>query len=350
MSKNTFFRICALAAAIVLPLSLLSGCARKARSFDTFAMGSAMNVKLYTSEEIASKYFPFINDAVTACDNALSVTKEDAELTKLNEKGYSKLSFLAFNTVCTAAEICAMCPGTDVTIGAVSSLWNFSGDTPCVPPEKELAKALKTVGLPGVELNKEERTVRLSSGQRLDLGAFGKGAALDEAMAVLYGKDFSALMTFGGSVALKGNAPGKKAWTVGVRDPFGTANDVFATLTLTPENEDGLLFVSTSGSYEKSFEENGKTYHHLLSPETGMPVENGLAAVTVVSPAGVTADALSTACFVQGLNEETLSCLGLFGAEAVFVFTDGSYYVTEGLRDSFTLTAETGFTEHLYEE
>ena len=115
-----------------------------------------------------------------------------------------------------------------------------------------------------------------------------------------------------------------------------------------PERADYTGFISTSGSYEKYFVEDGVTYHHILSPTTGYPVETDLVSVTVYAPGGLNSDALSTACFANGLNKQTLQWLKNFSAEAVFVFQDHSYYVTQGLRDAFTLT-DKGFTPYDYE-
>ena len=76
------------------------------------------------------------------------------------------------------------------------------------------------------------------------------------------------------------------------------------------------------------------TYHHILSPETGYPVETDLVSVTVYAPGGLNSDALSTACFINGLNPQTLQWLQNFSAEAVFVNKDKEYYVTDGLSDA----------------
>ena len=136
---------------------------------------------------------------------------------------------------------------------------------------------------------------------------------------------------------LYGQKPGG-AWSVGVRDPHGAQDVYFATLTLENGAADGAIFISTSGSYEKTFTENGKTYHHILDPATGMPVQTDLVAVTAVSQSGTVSDALSTALFVNGLNGTSLGWVRTYLTGAVFVFADGRVYVTEGLRDAFTLT------------
>ena len=102
-------------------------------------------------------------------------------------------------------------------------------------------------------------------------------------------------------------------------------------------------FVSTSGSYEKYFEQDGKKYHHILDPRTGYPAESGLVSVTVWCPPGMDvkypgalSDGLATACFVLGL-EDGMELLESYGAEGIFITEGGDITITEGLEGRFTL-------------
>lgn len=176
----------------------------------------------------------------------------------------------------------------------------------------------------------------------LDLGAIGKGAACDAALECYRQSDVkAAVVAVGGSVGLYGTKPDGQAWRVSVRDPADAGG--LGVLDL-PGG-----FVSTSGSYEKFFEQDGKTYCHLLDPRTGFPAESGLASVTVWCPPdmeagypGALSDGLATACFVLGL-EDSIPLLEQYGAQALFVDEEGWVTVTAGLREHFTLTAE-GYT------
>ena len=161
--------------------------------------------------------------------------------------------------------------------------------------------------------------------------------ALDAAAAVLKGKKTSAVVSFGGSVLLFGQKPDGGPWTVGVRDPNGDEASYFATLSFALK-ADEAVFISTSGSYEKTFTENGKTYHHILDPKTGYPVENDLVSVTAVAEDGFLSDALSTALFVIGPGDEANALCKKYLTGAVFVHKDGTVSVTDGLADAFALT------------
>lgn len=97
-------------------------------------------------------------------------------------------------------------------------------------------------------------------------------------------------------------------------------------------------FVSTSGLYEKYFEQDGKLYHHILDPGTGYPVDNDLVSVTVVCDSGALSDMLSTACFVLGW-EGSQELLTHYNAGAVFIYKNKDVAVTENLKDRLTITA-----------
>lgn len=337
MKKQTIRRAVALICAVLLLAGALSGCGRSTER-TAFAMGSVLTARIYAPEEQAEELFGRITECVNAVDLRLSATNPASEVYAANHTGTSNASADTLNTLGDIVMLCNLLNGTvDLTVGALTELWGFSTETPHKPADDEIQTALATVGIEKLLLDDTNGSIVLAEGQKLDAGAFGKGAALDGAYNVLHTASFSAVVTFGGSVLLFGAPKNGKSWTVGVRDPFKGENDYFATLSFTPDNDDYAGFLSTSGSYEKSFTENGVTYHHILSAKTGYPVETDLVSVTVYAPGGLNSDALSTACFINGLNEQTLQWLKNFGAEAVFVDQEKQYYVTDGLKDQFTL-------------
>ena len=98
---------------------------------------------------------------------------------------------------------------------------------------------------------------------------------------------------------------------------------------------EGTRYISTSGDYEKYFEQDGKRYHHILDPHTGYPARRGLISVTVICGSGLLSDGLSTACFVLG-KEKALDLLDQYGAEGILVDENKNVVMTEGIRDSYT--------------
>ena len=318
--------------ALLLPLCLVILCSCRAgvKSYSSFAMGSVLTVKLYTNGEKAEELYDEINAAIQTADESISATKTGSDIEKINSVGDAQVSQFTIKAV----EDCVMLCNTlnrlvDITMGSVTELWGFSSDSPSVPDEDALAEALSLVNIEGVLVDEDNMRISVEKGQRLDLGAFGKGIALDEAYYVLRNTEVPALVTLGGTVMIYGD----KERTVGIRNPDGGENDCAATVKLTP-GAGKALFVSTSGDYEKCFTENSVTYHHILNPSDGMPVDTGLRSVTVIASAGINADALSTYCFINGLNEDTLKMLKNFSASAVFIKSDGEIYITDDISDA----------------
>lgn len=330
----------------VLALLLLFSCAcAKQTPYHEktgFAMGSVVQLRLYGAEnpeETAQNVLKNISDT----DAMLSANLENAEIYKLNNTATGMaVSEELFDILGDCLSVCNTTGKVlDITVGAVSELWGFDTDAPRFPDGEQLQRALQTVGMEQLLLDEELHTVAKQEGQKIDLGAFGKGIACMRALSELRGELAPAVLSIGGTVLLYGNHPDADHWTIGIRDPYGTANDYAATLSLTVADSDDTLVVSTSGKYEKTVSHGGKDYHHILDKTTGMPVENGLLSVTVVAEGGLVSDALSTVLFLLGLSEKSLSVLESYGVQAVFLCEDGRMLVTDGLADSLRVTQDT---------
>lgn len=158
-------------------------------------------------------------------------------------------------------------------------------------------------------------------------------------------------INLGGNVLAYGDRPDGTPWRVGIQDPArADEQNAFAgVLELTDS------FAVTSGGYQRYFEQDGKTYHHIIDPATGFPADSGLTSVTVVADcdvseadaySGAMCDALSTALFVMG-EERALDFWRTWEwtpFELVLVTEDGRVVVTEGLADRFTLDETGGYT------
>lgn len=191
----------------------------------------------------------------------------------------------------------------DVTAGPLVKLWGIGTERAKVPTAEELASAKAKVGWQKLELNPETQCARLrATGMELDLGGIAKGFAADEVRKIYekYGVK-NGLINLGASsiYALGANAKGE-AWRVGIRHPRSEEkDDRLAVVSLS----DAAL--STSGDYERFFEQDGVRYHHILDPRTGRPADNGAVSDTIVvdgrlPDAGMIADLLTTTVFVLG--------------------------------------------------
>lgn len=261
----------------------------------------------------------------------LSRYTSGSEISRINSEAETVLSDEMRDYITELLEVGKMSGGKfDIALGAVSDLWSFN-DSPRVPSTDELTEALSRSGSDKLLLS--GNTLTRADGCIIDLGSAGKGIALDKVKSYLSDKKISsAVVSVGGSVLLYG----KGSFNVGVRDPWGEAGRSVMTVKL------GAGCVSTSGSYERCFEQGGKRYHHILDPDTGLPVENGLVSVTVISDSGLLSDALSTACFVLGA-EGGAKLAAKYGCEAIFITEDKKVICTDGIKPNVTVLAD-GYT------
>ncbi len=291
------------------------------------AMGTVISQKL--TGKNAEKAAQQIIDRISEVENNnLSMNVSASDIAKINSASGSSVE-ISSDTVTWLNKTLEVCESSsyalDISLGALSSLWGIGSDNARVPKQSEIDKALETVGADRIVISGD--TVKIPFGQKLDMGALGKGIACDEAKKIAEEQGLKrAVVSAGGSILLYGGGKFK----VGIRNPSGDANDYMGVLNITAS------FVSTSGNYEKVLTVDGKTYHHILNPSTGYPAESGLTSVTVVCESGLMSDALSTACFVLGYDA-SLPLLEKYGAEAVFIFEDNSVAVTDGLSESFTV-------------
>ncbi len=294
-------------------------------AMDTFV---SAKVKGFAAKDAAGG----ISSLVRELDSKqLSRYTSGSEISRINSEAETVLSDEMRDYITELLEVGKMSGGKfDIALGAVSDLWSFN-DSPRVPSTDELTEALSRSGSDKLSLS--GNTLTRADGCIIDLGSAGKGIALDKVKSYLSDKKISsAVVSVGGSVLLYG----KGSFNVGVRDPWGEAGRSVMTVKL------GAGCVSTSGSYERYFEQGGKRYHHILDPDTGLPVENGLVSVTVISDSGLLSDALSTACFVLGA-EGGAKLAAKYGCEAIFITEDKKVICTDGIKPNVSVLAD-GYT------
>ncbi|MCI8496887.1 MAG: FAD:protein FMN transferase [Clostridiales bacterium] len=324
---------------LLLTAILLSGCASSEPADTTgFAMNAVVNIRLYGGDGETGGQ---ILRELSVAEQRISWRDEGSDIARLNRTaGAGEPVSLSDETIVDLQELTALSEASggafSVLVGPLTQLWDIGGDSQRVPAQQEIDEVLSLTGQSSLSLT--DHGVTLSpKGASIDLGAAGKGIGCDTARKVCeqHPEISGAMVSVGGSVLLYGAKPDGSEWKVGVRDPDGGQNDLIGTLSL----PGGC--VSTSGDYERFFEEDGVLYHHILNPTDGYPAQSGLRSVTVWHENGSVSDALSTACFVLG-KENSLSLLRQYGAEALFLDQDGEITMTEGLKGRFTLSGESG--------
>lgn len=229
------------------------------------------------------------------------------------EKGlyYSKLSDGAF----------------DITIEPVSSLWDFTAESPEVPEEQQLKEAVKLTGYKNMEL-KDGKLVLKIPGMGIELGAIAKGYIADRLKEYLENHGVtSGMINLGGNVLCIGSKTDGMPFHIGIQQPFADRNEVITAI-----KADDVSIVS-SGIYERYFVQDEKIYHHILNPADGYPYDNGLVAVTVVSKESADGDALSTTCFALGLEKGMEFVESLEDVYAVFITEDEKLHYSRGFKE-----------------
>ena len=324
--------------ALLLALALLAGCAPASRE-DTVhftAMDTVIQLSVYGcdhGEEALSEARQLIQEL----DGLLSTTDEGSQIHALNQGETVALAQPVQALLERALALCADTGGAfDITIYPVVRAWGFTTDSHQVPTQEELSALLARVDYRQVE--PQGGTLTLPQGVELDLGGVAKGYASQQVARLLREEGVDcALIDLGGSIQAIGSSPDGDPWSVGIRDPRSDSPEDYAAVVRVTDQA-----VVTSGMYERYFEQDGVRYGHIIDPDTGYPVDNGLASVTIVAADPTLADALSTALFVMGRDGAAQYWRGREDFEFVLMGEDGSITISEGLEGSFSLAGEQG--------
>lgn len=296
------------------------------------AFGTALKKTLY-SEDISS--LDEINDDIDVrlkeLENRISVNIVTSEISMCNYNhsagGKYELSQDLLAYLEEEMEIYQSSKGAySPCLRPLSGLWGIENGKNQIPSEKDIKAALEISNADDMHLY-DKGVILDNEGMMLDFGATGKGIACDEVRKLLTNSKLQgAVVSIGGSICVYGDKGDGKDWHIGIQDPRGEDGEVFAIVDVP-----GTVTVSTSGDYEKYFEEDGIRYHHIMDFHTGYPADSGLISVTVISEDGLLSDAMSTACFVMGL-EKGMDYAKKQNVDAIFVTSDKSVYVTGGLK------------------
>lgn len=210
----------------------------------------------------------------------------------------------------------------DITIGAVTELWDFHEGI--VPDESVLEEAVKHVGWQGVAVDLASNTVTLADPDaRLDLGGIAKGYVTDVIVAQLADAGVqSAFVNLGGNVAVLGNKSDGTPWRIGVRDPWDPAEEKSVAVVHASSGS-----VVTSGLYERQFEKDGHKYWHILDPRTGYPVSSDIVSASIYSEQSVDGDGFTKPPFMLGCDE-AFAFLDAHDLDALLIKEDGTRLTT----------------------
>ena len=289
-----------------------------------FYLDTVITLTAYTSQpELLEKGLELCGEY----EKMLSRTAEGSDVWKVNhaEGETVTVSPETAEILRTAVEVSELSGGAfDITVAPASTLWNFTSGEQNIPSAEELADAAKKIDYTKIRIDGND--VTLPAGMMIDLGGIAKGYIADAVKNYLETEGIqSAILSFGGNIVSIGLKPNGSPWKVGIQDIDEPAG---ATMMVSLNYGGSTV---TSGIYERGFTVDGVTYHHILSSETGWPVQNELASVTIFSESSMMGDALSTAAFALGTEKGAQLIESVDGAEALFIARDRSASGTSGV-------------------
>ena len=304
------------------------------------SMGSPVDLSAWTTREAdALAAFEEAFDEFDRLDGLLSVWREGSDVVRLNAAAGGGPVVVSSDTLAVLKQALQASEWTggkfDITFGALSDVWKFDHDQDNrIPTPAEIAARLPLVDYHAIVLDEAAGTAQLRrAGVRVHLGGVGKGYAVDRAVAILRSHGLTDFMVQSGGDLYVGGHKGNLPWRLGLRDPRGPADKVFATLELSDAT------FSTSGDYERFFMHGGVRYHHLLDPDIGQPAR-GARSVTIVAQTSVVADVLSTGVFVAGPDAGMALIERLPDVEGVIVTARNEVLISSGLRSRLRVLAQ----------
>ncbi len=331
----------------------ITGCANRSSpkpiSRTGFAFDTVVTITIYDEHKT-----DVLDHCIALCDqyeSLFSATQEGSEVWNINHADGKKtaVSYDTASLIQSALYYCDQSQGVlDLTLRPVAEEWDISGqmkqaDTLAdhayyIPSSQTLTELLTHVDYRNVILTDSTGTqigyhdtlskdssyfVTLTDAQgAIDLGFIAKGYIADRLKAYLTSESVdSGIISLGGNVMLIGSKPDGSPFTVGVQKPFGAVNEVLTTIQKSDTS------VVSSGCYERYFVNNGTEkdrtiYHHIFDATTGYPVQNDLLGVTILSESSMEGDALSTYCYLLGLEKGLEYVRSLENVDALFVTKD----------------------------
>jgi FAD:protein FMN transferase len=294
-------------------------------------MGTRIFVELWSEDDADSRQrgeqaIDAVMDEMRHIDETMSVYKPTSEISQVNDlaaKQPVKISQELFQLLTTSLEYSRITEGAfDITYASVGYMYDFRERKR--PTEQQIQSALPAINYRHVLLDAATRSVRFSQpGVRIDLGGIAKGFSVDCGIDILLKRGYKhALVNAGGDSRVIGDRFGKP-WIIGIRHP----DHPDQIITRVPLTDSAF---STSGDYERFFDEGGVRYHHIIDPHTGHSASK-VRSATVIAPTATRTDGLSKTAFVLGPEEAIRIYNSLPDVDAILVALDGRILYTKGL-------------------
>jgi thiamine biosynthesis lipoprotein len=292
-------------------------------------MGTRITVELWAEDKAkAEQAIDALLDEMRHIDDSMSTYKPTSEVSKVNAgaaDGPMHISKELFDLLVTAKEYSVITDGAfDITYASVGYMYDFPKHIR--PDEAQISNALPAVDYRHVLLDAKNQTVQFSQkGVRIDLGGIAKGYSVDRGIDVLKSFGFTrAYVSAGGDSRIIGDRFGKP-WLVGIRDPRKGEGEVITRIPLID------AAISTSGDYERFFDEDGVRYHHIIDPHTGHSASK-VRSATIIGPYAMRTDGLSKTAFVLGPEKAMEIYNRIDDIDAIIVKNDGTVIASKGMQ------------------
>ena len=302
--------------------------------YSDLAMGTTIDVWLWTADErAAAQAAEAVFNEMKRLDQEMSNWKPASDVSQINAAAGTrpvKVSDETYAVIARAVDVSRRSSGVfDITIEAFRGVWKFDQDMDgSLPDPDEVKKRLALVNWKDIALDPRQHTVFLRrKGMAITLGGIAKGYAVDRCVAILRARGFTDFMMQAGGDMYVAGKKGNEPWVVGIRDPRGPANSMFAIAPI----EDHSF--STSGDYERGFVKDGVRYHHIIDTRTGQPA-HASRSVTVRARDAFTADAWSKVMFILGpkVAREVIQREKLTDFEVVWVDDKNEIHMTPEIK------------------
>ena len=304
------------------------------------AMGSELRLTAWAADAPAAlAAFEAVFQEFDRLEDLMSTWREGSDIQRLNAAAGDHpvpVSPEVRDVLGIAHEVSEWTDGRfDVTFGVLSGLWKFDDQDKdnTIPDRGHVLQRLPLINYRDLDVDAHAGTAYLRRrGMRANLGGIGKGYAVDRAVDLMRRRGLRDFMIQAGGDFYAAGRRGDRPWRVGIRDPRGPADRIFAALDLSDAT------FSTSGDYERFFLKDGTRYHHILDLSAGEPAR-GCRSVTLVTTRAVIADALAKGVFVLGPAAGMALIEQLPDVEGVIVGARNEVLVSSGLKTRLALLA-----------
>ncbi len=330
MKSKTMLLLFALCAGIIITHT---GCKNQDPVEQTeFLLNTVCTITVYDLKETeATEAIQTGFDCCREYENLLSKTVEGSDIYKLNHaKGRPvAVSDPTLEVIKQGVRYGDLSEGMfDITIGAVSELWDFTDVNAPVPDQEQIQAAVKTVDYKQIKIQGNQVWLENPKAQ-IDLGGIAKGYIADRMAETMERQGAKrAIINLGGNIVAIGEKEEGRPWNIGVEKPYSDRTAILGSVEISDKA------ISTSGIYERFIEQDGKLYNHVLNPKTGYSIENSLDSVTILAEKGrsMDCDALGTICLMLGKEKGRRLLESMEGIQGVFVDQDENMETINGMK------------------